>query len=255
MATAMYKSNVILLVLFTLLAGQTLLANEFRTFKSNDGVEIRARLIKFSESKGVSIILDNGRPFDVPLERFSKEDQEYIREWHKTTANLLTPDSDFEVYVGAQKSKKGEGSSVGGQMQYEIIQPVVRITNKEWTEDFKGVEGVVAVIARNVRSNNMFMVVTVEEFNFEHIAHGSTAEWQGKKGETSWYDDDGDGSDDSSGYRYKGTVIALKNRNGDLVYTKGTRSSWEGGYDKIKGLRAGNVYDDDLRNSINTSYY
>lgn len=230
-------------------------ATTFRTFTSDDGRQLEARLVSYSSDKVVAIITKEGRAFDVPLDRFCDEDQQFIKEWHEENADLLRKDSIIDVYVGARKSKSGIGSSVGGQTQVEVITPVVRITNQEWEEDFRGVKGVLVVLARDVRNKGYYKVLNVEDLQFELIPHGETMEWFGKPTETSWYDDDGDGQDDTYGYRYKGYLIVLLNRNGEQVYTKGTRSAWEGPYAKVKKLKADTVYDEDLKTVITSSYY
>ena len=54
-------------------------AQEYRTFKSSKGVEIRARLVGVQNGQ-VTIIKEDGTPFTVPVTAFSPEDQKFIQD-------------------------------------------------------------------------------------------------------------------------------------------------------------------------------
>jgi hypothetical protein len=54
-------------------------AQEYRSFKSSKGVEIRARLVGVQNGQ-VTIIKEDGTPFTVPVTAFSPEDQKFIQD-------------------------------------------------------------------------------------------------------------------------------------------------------------------------------
>ena len=54
-----------------------------RTFVSNDGSSIQARLISVStKSKSAKIKTDKGKIFNVPISRFSRNDIAYMKNWY-----------------------------------------------------------------------------------------------------------------------------------------------------------------------------
>ena len=55
-----------------------------RTFVSNDGSSVKARLISVStKTKSAKIKTDKGKIFNVPISRFSNNDIAYMKNWYK----------------------------------------------------------------------------------------------------------------------------------------------------------------------------
>lgn len=57
-----------------------LAAEEFRTLTNAEGRSIRAKLVKV-DGASVSVVLENGQPFDIPLANLSQQDRDYLAEW------------------------------------------------------------------------------------------------------------------------------------------------------------------------------
>jgi len=53
---------------------------EFRTLTNSEGRSIRAKLVKV-DGASVSVVLENGQPFDIPLANLSEADREYLAQW------------------------------------------------------------------------------------------------------------------------------------------------------------------------------
>lgn len=68
-------------ILFSALAVATLtsVADEYRTFTSTNGSQIRARFVKADEA-GVHIIREDGQPFTFPVTALSAEDQTWVKQ-------------------------------------------------------------------------------------------------------------------------------------------------------------------------------
>ena len=69
----------ILCISIWLLAWQISKAGEIREFTNTEGVAIQAELLEFAD--GVVKIRSRGRVFEVPLEKLSQEDQEWLKKW------------------------------------------------------------------------------------------------------------------------------------------------------------------------------
>ncbi len=84
-------------------------AQEYRSFKNSQGVEIRARLVGLTGDQ-VTIIKQDGTKFTVPITAFSAEDQKFIKEAGgamasgfitKTSANDQLAVEELNALVGA----------------------------------------------------------------------------------------------------------------------------------------------------------
>lgn len=70
----------LLLPLLALAFGPRGIAEEFRTLTNSSGRSIRAKIVSVAEGK-VSILLENGQPFEIPLAGLSPADQTALAEW------------------------------------------------------------------------------------------------------------------------------------------------------------------------------
>ncbi len=63
-----------------LLLSGAILAEDFRTLTNSSGKSIRAKIVSVAEGK-VSILLESGQPFEIPLASLSAEDQSALANW------------------------------------------------------------------------------------------------------------------------------------------------------------------------------
>jgi hypothetical protein len=70
----------VVLILATLLAAPAARSEEFRTLTNTAGKAIRAKIIDVANGK-VSILLESGQPFAVPLASLSPADQQFLATW------------------------------------------------------------------------------------------------------------------------------------------------------------------------------
>jgi hypothetical protein len=84
-------------------------ASDFRVFKNSQGTEIRARLLDVSDGQA-TIVKEDGVRFTVPVDMFSPEDQQFIRQAGaamasgfitKASPNDVLPVDDLNELVGA----------------------------------------------------------------------------------------------------------------------------------------------------------
>jgi hypothetical protein len=74
-----------------LLAGLgTLSAEEFRTLTNTSGKSVRAKILSVGAEK-VSIELENGQPFEVPLASLTAEDRAMLAEWKPSAGGAMAP--------------------------------------------------------------------------------------------------------------------------------------------------------------------
>ncbi|WP_269542728.1 hypothetical protein [Cerasicoccus fimbriatus] len=65
-----------------LLFASSLAASDLREFTSTDGKTLKASVVNYDQQSGeVTIRLEDNRTFKVPVDRFSEDDQTYLKEW------------------------------------------------------------------------------------------------------------------------------------------------------------------------------
>lgn len=220
---------------------------DYREFTNNDGQSTQARIVKAEDGQVTIQIPNVSKHYTYPVDYFTKEDQSYIQKWINDISVKLEQTDDFEVYVGVKKDLNKSGPSYW-RYKSENIVPTVKFTNKEFEKDFKGVKGVLAIIAVDFTNNRNYAVLDVQEFEFDLVPRKKITEWEGARTTSFWMDDD-DAYDDSYGFRYKGYSITIINHQGEEVYRRATRKAWEKPFDKLKNLKERYSYDEDLRNA------
>ncbi|YCM43385.1 aspartyl protease family protein [Verrucomicrobiaceae bacterium 227] len=71
-------------------AQQDGIEQEYRTFKGSNGVELEAVLLNRDDEKNTAqLLLKNGRRANVPFDKLSAEDLEYVKAWSKEKAIFL----------------------------------------------------------------------------------------------------------------------------------------------------------------------
>lgn len=127
------------LALALLLAAPALTA-EIRTFTSTDGKQIEAELLDVRNGK-VRLRM-NRKPYDVPLEKLSEEDQEFIKLW-----DLKRQGKDDEIYYSQvifqdDFEKNGFGERWGHYKSESIVKGGVLIGKTVDINDHAGVDSI-----------------------------------------------------------------------------------------------------------------
>lgn len=235
----------ILFFIITILAGLLCHAQDFREFTDTDGRKTTAKIIKVAGDTVTIQLQGVTKYYDVPIERFSQADKDYIKKWAEDISIRLTSSDDFEVYVGVKKTLEKSGSRTW-RYKEEKLTPTVKFTNGEFKKDFKGVHGIIAIIGVDFTNSSNFCILDVQKFDLGDVSRNTVAEWEGKLARSFWMDDD-DAYDDSFGFKYRGYTVAILNHKDQEVFRRASRSVWERTYKQIEKLSPGYTYDTELR--------
>ncbi len=215
-----------LLGLFPLLA-----AGEFRTFTDREGRSIEAELIDYdSDRMTAEIKMRNGKSYDVPLTKFSGEDQRFIQDWAKNRKWLLTEDSDLEIEVKIGR-KTNEVNAYLNEHE-NTLQPSIVIENRELYESYEGATATLLLIGENLGTKGIWEVLYRQEFEFS-VAKLSKTSMEGKVVATNYYDRNEYGY----GVRYDGYIFYLTNSEGHRVHVRASKGVWEENLQKAIQLR------------------
>ncbi|MGB0371534.1 MAG: hypothetical protein ACPGN3_09290 [Opitutales bacterium] len=194
---------------------------------------IEAELISVDPRERVTLRRSDGRLFrDVPIEFFSSADRRYIRNWKAQQQAALdnaniTEDSRVRVTVGT--SRDSDFNDYGDiDDQVTQFKPKISFYNEELHETFTGVNGTLVFIGEHVLDRSVVGVLYKEKFEVD-VPPKERIEWFGKPF-MSRYDPD------YGGYKYRGSLIVVKDQKGKPVQIKGSASIWEQNYRKV--LRA-----------------
>lgn len=231
-------------LIFILAASLVCHARDFREFTDVDGRKTTAKIIKVEGNTVTIQVQGVTKYYDLPVERFSQRDKDYIKKWAEDISVRLTSSDDFEIYVGVKKKINSSGPNYWERKE-ELLTPTVKFTNREFKKDFKGVHGIIAVIGVDVNNNNVYAVLDVQTFDLGLVPRSETSEWEGKIARSSWIDDE-DGWD-GYGFRYKGYAVVILNHKDQEVFRRATRSIWERSFSQLEKLEKGYSYDKELR--------
>ncbi|MEO0795099.1 MAG: hypothetical protein AAFX93_08055 [Verrucomicrobiota bacterium] len=218
----------------SILVASLLPANaEYRTFTNPNGAEIEAEIVAADASK-LSIRLRDGRVYkDLDYDQFSISDQKYIREWvKKEKAKFDNADmhSDADISINFLRGKD-EALNDYDDIDDRIVKfdPEVVITSDELEITYPDVKGTLVVIGKGVINKKQFAILSSQDFQLKAEPRSKTR-WQGMKFECRYDPDYG-------GFEYGGYLIVVRNRAGEIVMAKGSKSSWENFPDRVLNAR------------------
>ncbi|MEM1221285.1 MAG: hypothetical protein AAGH40_00870 [Verrucomicrobiota bacterium] len=217
--------------------------SEFRTFTSADGVEIEAKLVEISRDGKVTITDRNGEDYDeLPLELFSMEDRRYIREWEKKQQELIDNadvTSDSPLRISFLKGRDDDMNDYGDiDDRIVTFEPEVVIENQDYKRTFRDISGTVVTIGQGILGEKEYVILDKQKFNLTARPR-EKGRWTGIGFECRYDPDYG-------GFEYGGYLIVLRNRAGEIVMTKGSRSVWERDPERILNAKRQVGYDSDF---------
>lgn len=112
-----------------LLVGFAATGTEYRNFKSADGKTIRGKVVKYDGKRGaVTIERDTKKRATVPIVVFSREDQEYIKEWQ--TLEAFRSESVLRVECSDKKIEQWKEDESAFQRKFEKMVYEVQFNNR-----------------------------------------------------------------------------------------------------------------------------
>lgn len=225
---------------------------EYRNFTSPDGAEIEAEIVSADESK-VTIRLRDGRLFkEVGYERFSREDRSYIRDWVKAQQLLVdradvTPDAAFRIsFLKGRDDDFNEYGDIDDRIV--SFEPEVVIESQDYKKTYPDIEGTVVVVGRGVVNDKQYAVLSKQEFGMA-LKPRAKARWVGKSFECRYDPDYG-------GFEYGGYIIVIRNRAGEIVLVKASKSGWEQAPERLLKAKKRTGYNSDFsrETSLHTTF-
>lgn len=101
--------------------------SKFRVFTTTNDKTVKARVRAYYPNKGiVDIAKENGKTHRVDLNTFSKDDQDYVRQWHPAQ-QFLAPD---RFHISVRKKRSGAGVEYLICKSEETIVYEIRLENR-----------------------------------------------------------------------------------------------------------------------------
>lgn len=195
---------------------------EIRPFTSSNGMTIEAELVDASDDK-VTIRRKDGMLFkDVPLSRFSDADRQYAAEWLEKQKELeampdLRTDSRVRLYVlRGRDNDKNDYDDIDDRVI--TFEPGVAIQSEEKDISYIGVRGSLVIVGKGVINDDVYTILDAQDFQINILSRQKST-WKGSGFECRYDPDYG-------GFEYGGYLLVLRNREGEIVQTKASKSSW-----------------------------
>ncbi len=123
-----------LLFLFAFSSWLNASAVEYRSFTSANGKIIRARILKYNESKAeVTLERENKRSYSIPLATLSADDQQFIQDWNASKDFL--DERSFRISIQREKIKdKASNSNSIAEKQIKNYSFKILLDNRSATD-------------------------------------------------------------------------------------------------------------------------
>ena len=228
-------------------------AADYRTFKNDAGVELEAEVLSCETGESATVRRRDGKVFkNVSWSLFSAEDRKYLMQWAKAEAKKFSQadlDADARITVTVLKGQDDDFNDYGDIDDHVVqFEPRVIIDSDEKDRTFTEVQGVLVMIGQGYLRKSEYVVLKRQEFTLD-IPARDEVRWTGKPFKCSYDPDYG-------GYRYGGYVLVLKNRAGQIVFTKSSKTLWERSARKIVEAKQRLGYNRDFTNgeALRTTY-
>ena len=209
---------------------------EMRMWTDKKGNSIEAEFVKVFSGKVILKTAD-GKQIKVSQSGLSKKDLEYLK-------NAIPPKIDIKVDVD-KENKQTDSDGYGYSRRKQKIKGSVILTKKNREPSNRQFTAYLYVFAKELRDDEIWVLDTVKkDFSFENQ---KTVEFSGSQRSVN-YTDYSDGSD--YGDQYEGYIVFIEDKNGNIIYTKGSRSLYESKISEIKSSKNNDRFDDDM-NPVN----
>ena len=231
----------LLMVVFSLMSA----APEYRVFESTDGATIEAIVIEASVTT-VTIQRKDGKEFkNVPLDRFSVNDRKYVREWREAKEKAIFDanlEFDSQVKITVLKGEDDDKNNYGDIDDRVVhFEPTVIAESNEKELTFRDVKGTLVIIGKGVIEKDSHVILNKQDFTIDMIPRERTR-WEGSKFQCRYDPDFG-------GFEYEGYLVILRNKQGQPVIIKASRSVWEQNFNEILKAKRFIGYDRDFGKS------
>ena len=229
-----------------------LAGGDFREFSNSDGVRIEAEVLEATATV-VTIRRQDGKVFrDVPLERFCKADRNYVKQWLANKKELqdnadISADSKVKLFF-----MKGRDNDMNdyGDIDDRILnfEPAVVITSEEKIVSYPDVEGTFVVVGQGVVRDDQYTILNKQDFSIG-VFPRQKSRWEGESFECRYDPDYG-------GFEYGGYLLVIRNRAGNIVLTKASKSHWEKHPNAIQNAKKFQGYDSkfEKKSSLYTTF-
>lgn len=223
------KLTVLSILIFTAWI-TSLNAGEYRTFKSNEGVELRAKVVSCKIGEHVTLERADGRLFkEVPWPKFSTEDQGYLKKWIKDQESKLNQAdlvSDAKLKIKVIKGIDDDFNEYGDIDDHEVyFKPAVIVESDELYRTFTEVQGTLIIIGHGYLKKSEHIILSRQSFKMDFPAK-ETARWDGSQFSCVYDPDYG-------GFDYAGYLLVLRNRSGEIIIRKASNTIWEDNAEQV----------------------
>ncbi|MEM9018551.1 MAG: SHD1 domain-containing protein [Verrucomicrobiota bacterium] len=213
-----------------------------RSFKSTSGQTIEAEILSVSGDM-VTLTRSDGKTFNVPADRFSLDDQQYIKKWQeenkgKVPAHLKDKLPRMTMRISTGKTSKDDDQIAGYiDERKQKVQLSATMENNDAIYPISGAKLTMMVFGESPETGDK-AVVYWQEFKDIELPLNEVRSWEGKGFEL-WYDDRGA----MYGYKYEGYLAFLEDPEGKILHATSIPGTAAKSIEEARKLRAGDVYD------------
>lgn len=189
------------------------------TVTDQKGRSIEIELVSLSGDSVTFRRAGNPKEFTMPVHGFDTASQELIR---NAVAALppAKPRLQPDVVIGKRRKDK-DGSYY---MVRQEVTCTVKLTNLSKNDKVPPVTGKIVFMGQNSKTPDLLTVLSTQTFEMS-MGTGETSSWQAEPFVTS-YDSDNKGYGNLGGYQYFGYILAVLDKDGNLILDHTTTGSF-----------------------------
>lgn len=214
---------------------------EQREFKSTEGTSITAELL-YVDGAEAMLRRSDGRTFNVPVNRFSVEDQVYIKQWMEENKGMVPPhlrDKKPRLFLDVTSGKTNrKGDQISGYVDERKQDLAFAITLENQDSVYPIPKAIVTlwIIGESPESRDN-AVVHKQVFRDVALPFSIRKTLEAQPFQL-WYDDEGA----MYGFKYDGYFVIVQDPDGKILAEATIPSSAAKYLEEIQQLEAGDVF-------------
>lgn len=242
-----------------------------RLFTDQQGRQIEAEIRNIYEADNGTLMVDLMRSdrllFTVEVNRFSREDQDFLRgKWEKEQSERTLLHKDARISINLKLNRKTSTNDqyaayYGSRWtdKTKVYSPEAVVENEELTQKFKGNQVRIVIVARDKGNKSQYLVASAADVEVDLPPKEKTS----VEGESFALREE-EYASGLSNYRYEygyekdDYVVVIRNRKGEITHTRASSIKFLENLDTVLKCKAGEIYTEGLANKLSdspNSYY
>lgn len=237
-----------------------------RSFTDQKGRQIDAEIRGIYEADDGTLVVDLMRSdrllFTVEVDRFSREDQDFLRgKWEKEQSEKTLLHKAARIKINLKLNRKTNTNDQYAAYygtrwtdKTKVYSPEAIVENDELTQEFKGNKVRIVIVAKDKSNSSQYLVASASDIEVDLPPKERTS----VEGDSFALREEEYASGRSHyryeyGYEKDDYVVVIRNRKGEITHTRASSNKFLENLDTVLKCKTGEMYTEGLANKLNAS--